>query len=686
METKMETKSAVPYTLPHEKAKMAKFGIKKKLLCAVLSVVLIVMIGMLSLIYSKTNTIVLEKSNALLTANTQNVVRQVTAWMNKTISVLEAERDAIQYFSLDKAQEIAYIKHTANKYEAFPAGIYVATTDGELRHSSFVPGPEFNVFQKPWYKDGMQSEAFIFGDVYFDESSQSYVVGASGMLKDSGGAVRGVAAADIYLTAISKIIQEVQIEKTGGVFLVDGTTGTVIGHREASLVGMALNTQNGMYKHVSEALQNALLGLQTYEEEDGTKIYLEIEAVPNSHWFTVAYVPYREVMQDLNDLTWTSIGIAVLGILLLILCVERSVHAIIRPLKKLTELIAKITEGDFSVDSRVCTRDEIGLMADRMHTFILSMRGILHRISSISGRLGTQSATSEKIAEALSHASKMQSDSMQQMNTTIEEMSKSIGVVAENATSLSSIAADVQESGDAASASMGKTVVRAEQGRKEMESVIASMQAISEKVEHLKNSVREVSGFVGEIESIVGMIRGIAAETALLSLNASIEAARAGEAGRGFAVVAEQIGKLAATSSNAVNNIANLTETIHGVVEKTMQDTKESVAAIAQSEAAVAGSSQAFEAIFAAISEANNTVAAMTEKIHEVSSIAMEVAGITEEQSAASEEILANAEQVKENSDQVMLSSKTVEEDAQLLGVTAKELQEQMQRFKYEAK
>lgn len=39
-----------------------------------------------------------------------------------------------------------------------------------------------------------------------------------------------------------------------------------------------------------------------------------------------------------------------------------------------------------------------------------------------------------------------------------------------------------------------------------------------------------------------------------------------------------------------MNNIANLTETIHGVVEKTMQDTKESVAAIAQSEAAVAGS------------------------------------------------------------------------------------------------
>mgnify|MGYP002508589815 CR=1 FL=1 len=124
---------------------------------------------------------------------------------------------------------------SGSSLKLFPviAGMYVALTDGSLYHASFVPGPDYDATSKSWYRDGLESDDLILGDVYFDEDSQSYVVGASGALKTGDGAVRGVVAADVYLDSISKIVSEVQIEDTGGIFLVDVRTGTIIGHKRS---------------------------------------------------------------------------------------------------------------------------------------------------------------------------------------------------------------------------------------------------------------------------------------------------------------------------------------------------------------------------------------------------------------------------------------------------------------------
>ena len=106
-----------------------------------------------------------------------------------------------------------------------------------------------------------------------------------------------------------------------------------------------------------------------------------------------------------------------------------------------------------------------------------------------------------------------------------------------------------------------------------------TMEVSYEKIQSLKERSDEISG-------IVNTINGISSQTGLLALNASIEAARAGEMGKGFAVVAQSIGKLAADSTAA-------TEDIRCMIEELCQDVLDAVAQIETIKNGIEGQTEA---------------------------------------------------------------------------------------------
>jgi len=86
------------------------------------------------------------------------------------------------------------------------------------------------------------------------------------------------------------------------------------------------------------------------------------------------------------------------------------------------------------------------------------------------------------------------------------------------------------------------------------------------------NELKELDKKMGGIKDILFSISDIAEQTNLLALNAAIEAARAGENGKGFAVVADEIRKLAAQSTNSVEKIGIIIESLIDFTKNTVDN------------------------------------------------------------------------------------------------------------------
>jgi len=96
------------------------------------------------------------------------------------------------------------------------------------------------------------------------------------------------------------------------------------------------------------------------------------------------------------------------------------------------------------------------------------------------------------------------------------------------------------------------------QAMKIMDELSVSNDKTTEAVLGVAKNVEATDESVKMITEAVELITNVAAQTNLLSLNASIEAARAGEAGRGFAVVATEIQKLSEESNASARRISEI--------------------------------------------------------------------------------------------------------------------------------
>ncbi|MEP1444425.1 MAG: PAS domain-containing methyl-accepting chemotaxis protein [Hyphomicrobiales bacterium] len=152
----------------------------------------------------------------------------------------------------------------------------------------------------------------------------------------------------------------------------------------------------------------------------------------------------------------------------------------------------------------------------------MRLRSAQNEISSELNSITSAVTTTHNQANSASAASSQASQNVQSVATGTEELSASVGEIANQVQSALKI------------------------------STSAVDQAKSTNL--IVSSLADAGNQIGEV---VELINSIAEKTNLLALNATIEAARAGESGRGFAVVASEVKTLATQTSKATDEISS---------------------------------------------------------------------------------------------------------------------------------
>ncbi len=161
-------------------------------------------------------------------------------------------------------------------------------------------------------------------------------------------------------------------------------------------------------------------------------------------------------------------------------------------------------------------------------------------------------ATSEELLETSSRLSAKTEESMANLN----ELTEWETVVSDNVERVETNARDLLEQST------------------DNEKMLQELHVINEEVADSMSVTTEVAGKLSEAVQEIGvtlnLINEISSSTNLLALNASIEAARAGDAGRGFAVVAQEVGNLANSTKESLDEVeAVIARVQHNVQEIT---------------------------------------------------------------------------------------------------------------------
>ncbi|MCQ2523511.1 MAG: methyl-accepting chemotaxis protein [Lachnospiraceae bacterium] len=433
--------------------------------------------------------------------------------------------------------------------------------------------------------------------------------------------------------------------------------GTMLYHPTESKVGEPVTNEvvKGVCADLAEG-KKVEASFVTYVFKGASK-YAAYYVTSDKSTVVVATVDEKEIMADLNSIVIMSIVIAVLVIVISMIIVLFVANAIIKPINKVTAIIGKNGDLDFTespdLAALVKRKDEVGVMSRAVAT-------MTEKISGVILSLQEQSTAIKQAAAELNTSSRDTANTVEQVEKAVSEIADGANSQAEETQKATENVILMGNMVEETNSEVDKLTETANEMKKSGEEAILTLDSLEKINSKAKASIDVIyeqtnttNVSANKIREATSIITSIAEETNLLSLNASIEAARAGEQGRGFAVVASQISKLAEQSNESARQIETITELLITDSSKAVETMNEVQDIMKEQSEKVSQTSQMFGEVKTGIESSINgitTIAGYTKRLDDARIVVVDVVqnltAIAEENAASTEETSASVTEV----------------------------------------
>ena len=267
--------------------------------------------------------------------------------------------------------------------------------------------PEFEYYQKNWYKEPIQLGApcwinpfsdFNRGSINHHDAVGSYCI----PLRPQGSRIMGVVSVDFSFQKIREAILATHHPYPSSYYMLLGPMGGYLIHPNSSLLFKTTIFQaNDSTKHpdvmaLGQAMTSGKQGIM-HVKLDNELRHVCYMPLADTGWSLALVCNDEDVLKDYNQLAVVMIVIVVIGMLLILWITRRVVQRNIGPLNELMEATEKIAEGNYdNVIPETNHKDVVGKLQNAFHKMQQAILAHVEHIKTTEEEIEKENAELEK--------------------------------------------------------------------------------------------------------------------------------------------------------------------------------------------------------------------------------------------------------------------------------------------------